>query len=442
MDAFIVEGGNPLRGDVTVSGAKNVAMKVMLSGLLTDQPIFVSNVPLISSVYGTIDIVNKLGVSVSVGKNHTVRIQGNQIADHIVPLELGGLYRTATMVIGPLLARVGEAIVPNPGGCRLGMRPIDRHMEGLTAMGATISYEDGFFHARAKGLTGTRYRFAANTHTGTETLLLAAVLAKGETVLENAAAEPEVDDLIKLLVAMGAKIKRTQERTIRIEGVKKLHGAEFTVMPDRNEAVTFAIAALVTGGDIIINGTQPEYLHEFLAGLDRAGAGWEKVAQGKVRVFAGSGLHATHVTTGPYPGFMTDWQSPWAILMTQAEGVSVLHETIYEDRFGYVEELKKMGARIEYFNPPIKNPQEFYNFNWQDREEHNKHAIRIHGKTQLHNAVLEVADLRAGATLVLAAACASGKSYIRGIDHIDRGYESIEKRLASLGMHIQRVKEE
>lgn len=441
MDKFIVHGGKRLEGEIKVSGAKNVSMKVILAGLLTDKPIYVQNIPLISSVVGTANIVRPLGVKVSIQQDHSILIHGNAVKSYTVPLELGGFYRTATMVMGPLLARFGKAVVPNPGGCRIGKRPIDRHIEGLCAMGAKITYKDGFFYGTSDGLHGVRYRFCNNTHTGTETLILAAVLAKGETVLENAAEEPEIDDLIGLLVTMGAKVKRIKKRTIVIHGVHKLIGAHYKIMHDRNEAVTFAISAITSGGDLIIEGAQRKHLVSFLSKLDQAGVHWEQISPMKIRFNFKGKLKPTTVTVKPHPGFMTDWQAPWSLLMTQANGISDVHETVYEDRFGYVAELKKMGAKIDFFNPKVDDPASFYNFNWKDRKKDNHHAIKIHGPTCLHNAVVEVSDLRAGATLLLATLIAQGESIIHGIDHIDRGYERIEDRLNKVGAHIERKQE-
>lgn len=439
MDKFIIHGGNKLRGEIKVSGAKNVAMKVILAGLLTNEPIFVKNVPLISSVYGTAEFVKHLGVDVKIEGDHCLKIKGEHIHSFALPLELGGLYRTAPMVMAPLLARFGKAVVPNPGGCRLGKRPIDRHISGLRALGAKIVYKDGFFYAHTQGLKGTKYTFESNSHTGTETMLLAAVLATGETILENAAEEPEIDDLIRLLNQMGAKVKRMKKRTIVIEGVKKLKGTEFEVMPDRNEVVTFAIGAIATGGDVIIEGTQRENLGAFLSKLSQANANWEAISQNKTRFWGSKNLKAADVTTEIHPGFMTDWQAPWTLLMTQAKGESVVHETIYEDRFGYVGQLRKMGAHIEFFHPKVKNPGKFYNFNWSDKIKNNFQAINITGPVQLHNAVLEVMDLRAGATLILGGLLATGESVLFGVEHIDRGYENIEERLQKLGVDIKRI---
>lgn len=436
MNKFLISGGKPLKGEVTVGGAKNVAMKVIVAGLLTDEPIAIKNAPLISSVLGTTKIVTPLGVKVE-RRDHTLHISGKGIHSHTIPLELGGQYRTATMVMGPLLARFGKAVVPNPGGCRLGKRPVDWHVAALTKMGAIITYKDGYFYAEAKKLSGAHITFAKNTHTGTETLILAAVLADGETIIENAAEEPEVDDLIALLLKMGAVIRREGRRLI-IKGVKKLHGAEHAIMPDRNEAVTYAVAAIATKGDITVTNTQRPYLESFLAALDDAEAGWEPVDEHATRFYFKKGLEATHLTTRPHPGFMTDWQQPWAVLMTQAKGVSTIHESVFESRFSYVGELKKMGAKIDFYNPTVDNPHTFYNFNWNDRIEGYSQGIRIYGPTLLHDAVVEMTDLRAGATLIVAALTAQGKSVIKGIDHVDRGYEKIDEQLTNLGADIKR----
>ncbi len=440
MEKFIITGGKALNGFVKVGGAKNVAMKVILAGILTDERLTVHNIPLISSVLGTTQIVEPLGMSV-LRKNHTLQLSGKNIHRQQVPLELGGLYRTAPMVMGPLLARFGKAVVPNPGGCRLGKRPVNWHVEALKQMGATITYKDGYYHAHTKQLTGTRIKFVKNTHTGTETVLLAAVLAKGRTIIENGSEEPEVDDLIKLLLLMGADISR-DKRTIIINGVKRLSGAEMQIMYDRNEVVTYAIGAITTKGSVTVEGTQREYLQAFLNSLDQVGAGWEEIDKLTTRFFWKGPLKSSDIQTRPYPGFMTDWQAPWSVLTTQAIGISTIHETVFESRFSYALELRKMGAKIDFFEPDILNPKEFYNFNWRDKVEGYYQGIRVTGKTALHEAVVEITDLRAGATLVLAALVARGKSVIHGIEQIDRGYEEFDKRLKNLGAHIVRMKED
>ncbi len=443
MDKFVITGGTPLQGEVSLSGAKNVAQKILVASLLTDDEIVIHNVPVLRDVAFMLEVLQALGVE-STRDGHTIRVKHRRIENAKVPLEVGARARTSSMVIGPMLARFGNATVPNPGGCRLGARPIDRHIEALKEMGATISYnsEDGYFYCTAKELHGAMIIFPKNTHTGTETLILAAVLAHGQTILKNAAEEVEVDDLIACLNQMGAKIHRSGKREITIVGVDTLHGIEYTIIPDRNEEVTFAIAAAITGGNIIIKNSQRHYLVEFLAEFARAGGHFEEIDATTTRYSRKGELKATDIVTGPYPGFMTDWQAPWAVFMTQATGVSTIHETVFESRFSYVSELTKMGAHIDFFDPSVSNPETFYNFNWADRVEGHCQGITIHGPTSLHNAVLEINDIRAGASLVLAAISAPGESVIRGVEQIDRGYERIEERLRMLGAHIERVKEE
>lgn len=443
MEKFVISGGKPLRGEVIVAGAKNVALKALVASLLTNEEIILHNVPNIRDVSLMLELLTHLGVAVS-RTDHTVFVRKGNLKVPKVPLEVGARLRTSSMVIGPMLARWGKAQIPNPGGCRIGARPIDRHIEGLRQMGATIDYhsEDGYFYAEAGKLQGTTYTFPKNTHTGTETLILAAVLAEGRTVLENAAEEVEIDDLISLLKLMGAQIQRVEPRTIIIEGVEKLQGAKYTLMPDRNEEVTFAVAAAATGGDILVHQSRRVNLQAFLEAFEAVGGSYETIEDTTTRYFIAKKLRAIDIITAPYPGFMTDWQGPWAVLLTQVHGVSTIHETVFESRFSYVAELGKMGAHIEFFDPPVTNPREFYNFNWEDRDLTTHQAIKIHGPTKLHNAVVEMSDLRAGATLVLAALVASGESYVHGVEHIDRGYENIEGRLRSLGAAIRRVKEE
>ena len=442
MEKFIISGGKKLQGKVSVPGAKNVALKALVAACLTNEQVTIHNIPLISDFFVMADIIRDLGGTVDL-QDHTVTITMHTFQKTEISLEEASQIRTSSMFLSPLLARNKHAIIPNPGGCRLGARPIDRVIEGLQKMGADIMYksEDGFFHAKTTGLVGTTYHFEKNTHTGTETLILAAVLAKGKTIFTNAAQEPEIDELIALLNSMGAQIKRVEDRTIEIEGVEKLHGTSFTILPDRNEVVTLAIAAIVTGGDILVQGTKKEGLKEFLEKLEEVGGGIQEEAEG-IRFFSKGKLQATDVTTQPYPGFMTDWQAPWAVLMTQAQGISTIHETVFENRFSYVTELRKMGAQIELFNPKVENPQEFYNFNLEDDSPDYFHAIKIQGPMKLHNAVVQISDLRAGATLVLGALAAEGESIIFGVKHLDRGYEKFEERLEKLGAAIERVKGE
>lgn len=442
MDKFVIKGGKKLNGEVSIFGSKNTALKILVAACLTDEEVIVENVPLISDFLTMADIIVHLGGKVDF-KDHTVSIKVEKFLSEKISLDKAAEIRTSYMFLAPLLARVGKAIIPNPGGCRIGARPIDRIVDGLKKMGVRIQYSsrDGYFHAGApNGLVGARYRFIKNTHTGTETMILAAVLARGKTILENAAQEPEVDELISFLNQMGAKIVRKNARKIVIDGVESLHGTKFKIGPDRNETVTFAIAAIITGGEIFIKDVKKNELKEFLDVLENANGGFEEKKNG-INFFYKGSLKAIDVTTSFYPGFMTDWQGPLAVLLTKADGISTIHETVYENRFTYVEELKKMGADIELYKPILKDPEKIYNFNIKDDNKHLFHAERIIGPTKLHNAVLDITDLRAGATLVLAALAASGESVLFGIEHIDRGYEQFEKRLKSLGAKILRVKE-
>ncbi|MDP3941712.1 MAG: UDP-N-acetylglucosamine 1-carboxyvinyltransferase [bacterium] len=438
MEKYSITGGSVLQGSTVVSGAKNVALKALVASCLTSDPVVINNAPLISDLHIMIEIIRGLGGEVDVS-GHTVTVRMKQIRGHSIPLDAAAEVRTSSLFIAPLLARLGKALIPNPGGCRLGARPIDRTIDGLTHLGAEVYYDtnDGFFHAKTKGLTGGRYHFEKNSHTGTETMILAGVLAKGTTVLENAAEEPEVDELIVLLLSMGARIKRSAHREITIDGVDSLHGGQISILPDRNEIVTLAVAALVTKGDIFVIDAKEEQISEFIRAFRDAGAGVE-IRENGIRFFYERLLTAVSVTTQQHPGFMTDWQAPWAVLMTQAEGVSVIHETVFENRFGYVTELAKMGAKITLFNPDVKNPRETYNFNLTDDNPDFFHAARIEGPVVLHNAVVTISDLRAGAALVLSALAARGESTILGIEKLDRGYEQLEIRLGKLGAQIKR----
>lgn len=443
MDKFIIKGGKKLTGEVSILGSKNVALKVLVAACLTDEEVVIENVPLISDVFVMTDIITHLGGKVEFN-GHTVTINLKNFISEKIALENAAEVRTSYMFLAPLLVRMCTAVIPNPGGCRIGARPIDRIVNGLKKMGVKIKYDskDGYFHAYCKGrLKGTSYKFTKNTHTGTETMIIASVLAKGKTVLENCAQEPEVDELIGLLNRMGAKIKRVQARKIEIEGVDKLHGARFVIAPDRNEVLTFAIAAIITEGDVFVKDIKKKGLEEFLVLLKKSGGGYEEKENG-IRFFYKGELKPTNVTTTFYPGFMTDWQGPWAVLMTKANGKSTIHETVYENRFTYVDELMKMGAHFNLYNPKIKNPEKVYNFNIKDDTGEKFHAAEIFGPTTLHNGVLYISDLRAGATLVLAALAAKGESVLFGVEHLDRGYEQFEKRLKKLGANIRRVKEE
>jgi len=442
MEKFIITGGKQLNGSVRVGGAKNVALKTLVAACMTKEQVVLHNVPNLLDVQVMMDIIREIGGDVTYD-NHTVTIQMKEFSTHEISLEKGAKARTSTMFSAPLLARYGEAVIPNPGGCRLGARPIDRTIDGLKHLGAEITYfsDDGYFHAKTNGLNGTDYTFEKNTHTGTETMILAAVLAKGITVLRNAAEEPEIDELIALLNKMGAQIFRTNHREITISGVESLKGAEFTIGPDRIETVTFAVAAILTKGDVFVEGADTYGVKEFLEKLEAINGGYE-VRENGIRFFYKGPLRPLDITTDVYPGFLTDWQPLWAALMIQAEGTSVIHETVFENKFMYVQELKRMGAKIELFNPVVGNPEKVYNFNLADDSPEFFHAARIKGPKNLHNAIVTMHDIRAGATVVVAALIAKGKTTIFGVEKLDRGYERLEERLSHLGASVKRIEEE
>jgi UDP-N-acetylglucosamine 1-carboxyvinyltransferase len=441
MEKFIIVGGKQLKGETTVSGAKNAALKVLVAACLTSEKVTIHNVPIIADVLIMIDIMREIGGKVEL-HGHTVTIHMNQFSQKSIPLDKAALVRASTLFIGPLLARKKEANIPNPGGCRLGARPIDRIVDGIGKMNVDISYEskDGYFHAKTSGLKATKYHFKKNTHTGTETMIIAAALADGTTILTNAAEEPEIDDTIELINRMGGNVKRTAPREITIVGAKELHGAEFTISPDRIEVATFAIAALITGGDVFIKDAHKAAIEPFLEKLNQTGACYEKTPDG-MRFYAKGPLKAVDVTTGIHPGFLTDWQAPWGVMMTQAHGTSIIHETVFESKLKYIHDLQKMGAHVRLFNPKVENPEAVYNFNLEDDKKENFHAVEIKGPTPLHNAVMTTLDIRAGAAIVLAALIANGPSTIYGIEKLDRGYEKFESRLAKLGANIKRVAE-
>jgi len=439
LEKLVINGQKKLSGTVSVSGSKNVALKALVAACLTKEEVIIDNIPIISDFKIMAEIIEELGGKVKLN-DHSISIKMDNFKTAKITLEKAAEIRASYMFLAPLLVRTGMAIIPNPGGCRIGARPIDRIIDGLVKMGASVDYEskDGYFHASAdSGLKGTHYVFSKNTHTGTETMILSSVLAEGTTVLRNAAREPEIDELILLLNKMGADVKRTETRVIVIKGVKKLKGTRFTISPDRNEIVTFAVAGILTEGDIFIKGINRTGITEFLKQLEEANGGFEEKADG-IRFFYKGSLNPTTIATNFYPGFMTDWQGPWAVLMTKAKGVSQIHETVYENRFTYAEELEKMGARVKLFNPKVNDAEKFYNFNIGDDNNYS-HAAKISGPTRLHNGVVTVSDLRAGATLVLGALAAKGESIIFGLEHLDRGYENFDQRLRNLGADIERI---
>lgn len=442
--SFVITGGTPLHGSVRVGGAKNASYKLMIAALLASGESRLLNLPEIADVEMVKQIINELGAKAYQAGEHTLFIDPQNFRFSAVDGQYGKRSRASTLFLPVLLAKFGEASVPLPGGDQIGKRPLERHMEGLEKMGVVFTQEGEMLVAKIKGngypkrLQGCHYTFEKNTHTGTETLIMAAVLAAGKTVLENVAQEPEIDDLINFLNAMGAKIRRRSFRKIEIEGVDRLTGAIHRVMPDRNEAVSYACAAIITRGDIVVENANHQDLTAFLEKLDEVGAGYEIGSYG-IRFYYKGALTATDVETDIHPGFMTDWQPLFATLLCQAHGESILHETVMQSRFQYVEHLRQMGAKIEYFNPEIKHPDKVYNFNWSDNRPEDFHAIKITGPTNFQVGEFIVHDLRAGATIMLAAIATKGKTILRNIEQIERGYQRIEQQLISMGAQIERI---
>ena len=418
MQKFIVTGGAPLHGEVRIAGAKNAVLKLMAAATLSDEPSTLHNVPKISDVTIMRETMADIGFEVGHTDGDGLRIAAPAADWLFVPLEAAMKMRSSFILLGPLLTRFGRVIISNPGGDRIGRRPVNLHVEAMQTLGAEIEYKNGYYFAKApNGLRGARIDFPYVTVMGTENALLAAVLARGTTLIENAAQEPETNDLVAMLCAMGARIERTAPHRLEIEGVDRLGGVEHTVIGDRLEAGTFAIAAAITGGEIGMSGVNPAHLGAFLGVLDRMGVGYD-LTDGGLRVRGGGPPRPADVETEPYPGFATDLQAPVAVLMTQADGYSSIHETIYEDRLDYTTELMKMGAVIEVIDE--------------------RHA-RIAGPTPLHGREVTITDLRAGATLILAALAAEETSVISGVEHVDRGYEQIEAKLIALGAQIHRI---
>lgn len=434
---LIITGGQPLLGSVRVGGAKNASYKLMIAALLADTPSRILNFSKINDVQTVAEIIGYLGGEVRESGERALLIDPTQLNNFQIQPEHGAQGRFSTMFIPALVAKFGQAIVPPPGGDKIGDRPLDRHFDGLQALGINVSVEDGMYVARAKKITGANYKFTKNTHTGTETMIMAAVKAEGKTVLENCALEPEIDDLIALLNNMGAWIRRRPNRVIEIVGVPRLSGAIHQVMPDSNEAVSYACAALATKGDVVVENAQAGHITAFLDTLSQIGAGYE-VGNYGVRFFYHQPLKAAHITTAIHPGFKTDWQPLMATVLTQCTGESSIHETVVANRFQYVEPLQKMGANISFYNPAVSNFDNVYNFDQVEERPEYHHAIKIVGPTPLKAGQFAVKDLRHGATLIVAALAATGVSTITNLEQVDRGYESLDVRLKSMGANIRR----
>jgi UDP-N-acetylglucosamine 1-carboxyvinyltransferase len=417
MDKLQITGGVPLEGEVRISGAKNATLPILAAGLLASEPVTICNVPHLKDVTTTIELLGRMGVSVTIAEGLRIEVDASTLRECFAPYDLVKTMRASILVLGPLVARFGRADVSLPGGCAIGARPVNIHVAGLQAMGAEIQIEGGYIRARAGRLKGARLVLDAVTVTGTENLMMAATLAQGETVLENAAREPEVVDLANFLISMGAKIKGAGTDKIVIQGVEKLHGTTYEVLPDRIESGTYLVAGAITRGHVRIKHTRPEHLDAVTAKLREAGATVD-IGDNWIEVdMRGRRPRAVDVRTAPYPAFPTDMQAQFAALNTVAAGVGTIIETIFENRFMHMLEMRRLGAEI--------------------RLEGNTAIIR--GVERLTAAPVMATDLRASASLVLAGLVAEGRTEIERIYHIDRGYETIEEKLAGIGAQIRRV---
>jgi len=416
MDKLVIEGGVPLAGEARISGAKNAALPVLCAALLCDEPLRIANVPHLRDVTTMLELLAQMGVSISVDDRLGVELDAARLNHPVAPYELVKTMRASVLVLGPLLARCGEARVSLPGGCAIGLRPVDQHLKALQAMGATIAIEHGYMHARASELHGAHIVMDLVTVTGTENVMMAAALAAGETVIENAAREPEVVDLADCLNAMGARISGAGSDVIRVDGVRRLKHTQYRVMPDRIETGTFLAAAAATGGAITLTGTRAGILEAVIEKLREAGAHVES-GEDWISLRTNGALNAVNVRTAPYPAFPTDMQAQFVALNSVARGTAIVTETIFENRFMHVQELRRLGARIDVEG----------------------NTAVVSGVDHLDGATVMATDLRASASLVLAGLVARGATTVERVYHLDRGYETIEEKLSKLGARIRRV---
>ncbi len=417
MASIVITGGAPISGEVWISGAKNAVLPILAAGLLADGPMDIGNVPHLHDVTTTMELLGQMGVELIVGDKMRIHMDARPADRHYAPYELVKTMRASILVLGPLVARFGEAVVSLPGGCAIGSRPVDQHIRGLIALGAEVSVENGYIHAKAKRLKGARIVMDLVTVTGTENIMMAAALARGTTVIENAAQEPEVVDLANCLNAMGAKISGAGTNTLVIDGVERLSGCTYDVLPDRIETGTFLVAGAMTGGRVLAKRTRANTLDAVLAKLEEAGA-HINTGEDFIEVdMQGRRPKAVNITTAPYPAFPTDMQAQFTAMNAVAEGVGIITETVFENRFMHVQELQRLGADIRV---------------------EGKSAI-IRGVARMTAAPVMATDLRASASLVLAGLVAEGETQVDRIYHIDRGYECIEEKLGVLGARIRRL---
>ncbi len=439
-DSYLISGGRPLKGEVVLSGAKNVALKTIIAALMFKGDVILKNIPRINDVIDLIELIKSLGAKAEFREKNTLIVNADGLKNNKVDLVNGSKIRVSFMLFAPLLYRFGECFVPNPGGCRIGARPIDRIVAGLVALGIVVTYDEGtgYFHAKINKKPKGKYRFEKPSHTGTELLMLIGLMTDHTVEIEKVANEPEIDDLILYLNSSGANIVEDNNKLI-INKISELKQKEaFTIMSDRNELVTYATLAIASHGDITVGPINENLIASFLDIMKNAGAGVEAISNYKYRFFYQGEIKPVDIETSPHPGFMTDWQPSWAIMMLKATGKSIIHERVFENRFSYVDELKKLGANIEFIESRVENPEFFYHFN-HDKNKSYQQVIKIVGPSELHNAILNIADLRAGAALACGALLATGESVVNGASILERGYEDFVEKVKKLGGEIKKV---
>jgi UDP-N-acetylglucosamine 1-carboxyvinyltransferase len=438
MSTIQIEGGKPLQGTIKISGSKNSALKLIAAALFANEDVILENVPRMGNVLVDLEIIEALGGKVEWVRSNTLLINGAGINTYEIPFDLGSKYRTAALHAAALVFRFGKAVLPIPGGCKIGLRPMNRWVSTWESLGIEVTHDERNFYLEAQELRAANINFKINTHMGTDNAILYSMFIPGETTILNAAEEPEVDDLIELINLMGGDVERIEPRKIKVIGKNNFKGATFKVMSDRNEVVTFAVASLVTGGNITMRGMDRKTLLAFVNVLTKMGAKFD-INEEEMRVWrSDETLEPVDITTAPYPGFMTDWQPLITLLLTQAEGSSLVHDTVYWDRFGYIKDLNRMGASIELFTPSEKGMEVVISEDTYDLEEKGEPetVAEIRGPTRLKGSKLLCPDLRAGATLVIAALAAEGKSELIGYENVTRGYEDFTPKLIDLGAEI------
>lgn len=439
-NAFVINGGKKLEGEIRLSGAKNVALKVLIAGLMFEKPVIIRNIPKIKDIEELIHLIHLLGGKVEEIEENTFLVDGRELNQNKVDLLHASKLRVSFMLFAPLLYRFKECYIPNPGGCRIGARPIDRVVEGFRSLGVDIEYnsDTGYYFAKLTKSPAGFYRFSKPTHTGTEILILISIFTREKVILENCALEPEIDDLINFLNISGGKIKREKHRITILPAENLILEKPYSIINDRNELVTYVCMSVATKGKLLIGEINISLIDSFLKAIKKIGIGVEFRKNNFWKFFYQGNLFPTKIETKPYPGFMTDWQPNLAILLTQAKGESIIIERVFENRFAYVDQLKRLGGKIDFFNLKVKNPKNYFFFNWQEDKIYQQ-AVKIVGPQSFHSGVVEVNDLRAGAALVIAALLAKGESVVKGADILERGYEDFIRKVQSLGGEIKKI---